>query len=63
MPRTVLIQSAFKVNRSAQTKKARSMASGLCAKRIVDYGSRCGDDVNVLNEQVTCGTLPTLVVE
>ena len=43
-----------------EIKQARSMASGLCRKRIVDYGSLWGVAVNVLNEQLTCGVSPTL---
>ena len=61
MAHTVLIQSIFNVNRSAASKKARSIAPGLCRKWITDYCSACGVD-KVLNEQVTSGTLPTPVV-
>jgi hypothetical protein len=47
--------------RTPETKKARSIASGLYVKLADDYGSLCGVD-SVLNEQLTCGVPPTVVV-
>ena len=38
------------------------MASGLCVRSGVDYGSLWGDVVIVLNEQATCGVAPTVLV-
>jgi hypothetical protein len=38
------------------------MASGLCVRSGVDYGSLWGDVVIVLNEQATCGVAPTVDV-
>ena len=42
--------------------KARSIAPGLYVKFGADYGSLCGVPTSVLNEQLTCGLLPTVVV-
>jgi hypothetical protein len=61
MPRIVLIQSVFKVNRSAANKKRPEalLPRAFAGKGIVAYGRACGVS-NVLNEQLICGAVPTL---
>ena len=61
MPNTVLIQSVFKVNRCAKTKRPEAQPRAL-RETIIDYGTMCGDAVSELNEQLTSGVAPTVAV-
>ena len=38
------------------------MPRAFCGKQIAAYGRMCGDAVSELNEQLTCGVAPTVVV-
>jgi hypothetical protein len=65
---TSVVKLAQKVPKSKKKyillkyKKARNTGFRALCKTNIDYGKLCGVPVKVLNEQLTCGVAPTVVV-